>query len=230
MVTTEQSKKEFPTGIFIAFTIIMLWACSLIFLLVNDYSFSLFATILFILIQTHLYTGLFITAHDAMHGTVSSNKKINDGIGNLVTMLYALFPYKKLLSKHHIHHKEVHTENDPDYYNGNFFVWYFYFIKRYLTIWQFIAMAAIFNVLAIWIPEKNLILFWVIPSALSTLQLFYFGTYLPHKGEHENIHHSRTQKKNHFIAFITCYFFGYHFEHHDKPGTPWWKLYQLKNN
>jgi hypothetical protein len=29
----------------------------------------------------HLYTGLFITAHDAMHGTVSSNPKLNKLIG-----------------------------------------------------------------------------------------------------------------------------------------------------
>jgi beta-carotene ketolase (CrtW type) len=51
---------------------------------------------------------------------------------------------------------------------------------------------------------------------------------MPHHGEHENKHQSATLKKNHFLAFITCYFFGYHFEHHDSPGTPWWKLWQLK--
>ncbi len=215
-------------GVYIALTIIILWCASLGFFLSNPLPSNLFLLLLFVLIQTHLYTGLFITAHDAMHGTVSSNKIINNGIGKLVTFMYALFSYTKLFQKHHQHHKEVHTENDPDYYEGNFFIWYFYFIKRYLTIWQVLAMAIIFNILAIWIPEKNLILFWVLPSLLSTLQLFYFGTYLPHRGEHTNIHQSKTQNKNHFIAFITCYFFGYHFEHHDKPWTPWWKLYQLK--
>ncbi|RZL43682.1 MAG: fatty acid desaturase, partial [Pedobacter sp.] len=28
--------------------------------------------------------------------------------------------------------------------------------------------------------------------------------------------------------FITCYFFGYHLEHHQKPATPWWQLYKSK--
>ena len=32
------------------------------------------------------------------------------------------------------------------------------------------------------------------------------------------------------LAMVSCYFFGYHFEHHDSPGTPWWKLYAVKND
>jgi beta-carotene ketolase (CrtW type) len=27
---------------------------------------------------------------------------------------------------------------------------------------------------------------------------------------------------------LSCYFFGYHFEHHDSPGTPWWRLWRVK--
>ncbi|MDQ1141520.1 fatty acid desaturase [Pedobacter agri] len=37
----------------------------------------------------HLYTGLFITAHDAMHGTISSNKTINNFFGYLAVFIYA---------------------------------------------------------------------------------------------------------------------------------------------
>jgi beta-carotene ketolase (CrtW type) len=87
-------------------------------------------------------------------------------------------------------------------------------------------MAILFNVLKLWLPQSNLLLFWVAPSLLSTFQLFYFGTYLPHKGEHDNRHQSRSQKKNHVAAFFSCYFFGYHYEHHDSPGTPWWRLWK----
>jgi beta-carotene ketolase (CrtW type) len=89
-------------------------------------------------------------------------------------------------------------------------------------------MAGAFNVLQIWVDQTNLLLFWVLPSLLSTLQLFYFGTWLPHRGEHDNPHHSRTLKKNHLLAFLTCYFFGYHFEHHQAPGMPWWRLWRTK--
>jgi beta-carotene ketolase (CrtW type) len=34
--------------------------------------------------------------------------------------------------------------------------------------------------------------------------------------------------KNHLVGFFSCYFFGYHYEHHEFPGTPWWKLWRMK--
>ncbi|MCJ8208782.1 fatty acid desaturase [Mucilaginibacter sp. RS28] len=216
-------------GLVAALTVIACWVTSTILLMQWHIDFKNPLLYLFILLQMHLYTGLFITAHDAMHGTVSYNRKVNDTIGYVTTFLYAAFWYPKLYKKHHQHHRHVHTEEDPDYHHGNFFTWYFTFIRNYLSIWQVVFMAVLFNVLKLWIPQPNLILFWVVPSLLSTLQLFYFGTYQPHKGEHDNEHQSRTQPKNHIVAFITCYFFGYHYEHHASPGTPWWRLWQKKN-
>lgn len=183
---------------------------------------------LMIFVQMHLYTGLFITAHDSMHGTISPNKTINNFIGYLSVFLYAGFFYNKLYAKHHKHHSHVHTEEDPDFAPHGFWRWYLSFMLNYVTIIQLVIMAVAFNVLQIWIEQRNLLLFWVLPSLMSTFQLFYFGTYLPHKGEHENEYHSSTLQKNHLFAFFTCYFFGYHLEHHQKPGTPWWQLYKTK--
>jgi beta-carotene ketolase (CrtW type) len=212
-----------------AILIITLWLISIIALMSSNLSLKQPLLYVFVLVQMHLYTGLFITAHDAMHGTVApQNKKLNNFLGQVCTLFYALFPLQKLYSKHHQHHQFVHSDQDPDYYNGNFFIWYFQFIKQYITWWQIVGMAIIYNILEIWITEQNLLFFWVVPSLLSTLQLFYFGTYLPHKGEHENKHQSKTQKKNHLWAFFSCYFFGYHYEHHDSPATPWWRLWKEK--
>ncbi len=177
----------------------------------------------------HLYTGLFITAHDAMHGTITDNKAINNAIGYLSVFLYAGFFYSRLYTNHHKHHNYVHTNADPDFAPHSFWKWYFRFMLNYITITQLIIMAVSYNVLKIWVDEKNLLLFWVLPSLLSTFQLFYFGTYLPHKGEHDNEYHASTLRKNHFFAFITCYFFGYHLEHHQKPGIPWWQMYKMKD-
>jgi len=219
---------QLPKGFLIAFSIIAIWLCSLIFLLGWKTSFSNPLTYLAVLVQMHLYTGLFITAHDAMHGTVATSSQVNKIIGQICTGLYAAFAFKKLYKKHHEHHRHVHSDLDPDYYEGSFWKWYFNFMKEYLSILQIILMAVVFNVLKIWVNETNLILFWVLPSLLSTLQLFYFGTWLPHHGRHANKHHSRSQKKNHMIAFLSCYFFGYHYEHHESPGTPWWCLWKMK--
>jgi beta-carotene ketolase (CrtW type) len=176
-----------------------------------------------------LYTGLFITAHDAMHGLVSTNKKLNHFLGWFSAILFSYNFYWRLFPKHHEHHRYVATDKDPDYHDSdNFLIWYLSFVKQHVTIWQILFMAVTFNILKLYLPTENLIVFWMLPAIFSTLQLFYFGTYLPHKGEGKNSHHSASQSKNHLWAFVSCYFFGYHFEHHDSPGTPWWRLWREK--
>ncbi len=217
------------TGVFVALTVIICWAFCIIFLMQVMVDFTSPLIYVFVLIQMHLYTGLFITAHDAMHGTVlPGNKKVNFIFGQICTALYAAFPFYKLKNKHFKHHQFVHTTQDPDYNEGNFIRWYASFIGQYLSWWQIVFMAIVFNVLKLYIPQQNLLIFWVLPSLLSTLQLFYFGTYIPHKGEHNNVYQSKSQVKNHVTAFFSCYFFGYHFEHHHSPATPWWRLWQVK--
>ena len=215
-------------GVLIAVVVIAVWFSSLSFLLSWNFEWSNPLVYLMIFVQMHLYTGLFITAHDAMHGTISSNKTVNNFIGYLSVFLYAGFFYNRLYAKHHKHHSHVHTEEDPDFAPHGFWKWYLRFMLNYVTVIQLIIMAAAFNVLQIWFEQQNLLLFWVLPSLLSTFQLFYFGTYQPHKGDHKNEYHSSTLQKNHVLAFFTCYFFGYHLEHHQKPATPWWQLYKTK--
>lgn len=216
-------------GIFFATIIIVAWFVSLGILLNSNLDYLSPFTYLLILLQMHLYTGLFITAHDAMHGSVfKGNKGINAAIGTIAAILFAYNYYPRLLKKHHDHHRFVATDADPDYSRGNFLVWYFSFLRQYITIWQVLAMAGTYHLLMIFFPQFNVIAFWIVPSILSTLQLFYFGTYLPHRGNHDNDHFARSLPKNHAIAFLTCYFFGYHYEHHHAPGVPWWKLYKEK--
>ncbi len=186
-----------------------------------------------IILQAYLYTGLFITGHDAMHGTVAKNRKLNDFFGHASTLLFAFLSYPILRKKHYLHHRFPATGKDPDFSpkSNQFFVWWFVFMKNYVTWWQILLMAVTFNVLLIWFSEARVIAFWVLPAILATFQLFYFGTYLPHRRPHTDTmkpHNSRTLPKNHLWAMLSCYFFGYHSEHHESPTTPWWKLYQTK--
>ncbi|TAD97619.1 MAG: fatty acid desaturase [Bacteroidetes bacterium] len=216
-------------GTFIACLVLFLWFTNLSYLLVyQTVNFNSVLVYFFIFLQTHLYTGIFITAHDAMHGLVSPNRNVNRWIGRIAAALFAFNSYDLLNSKHHLHHRFVGTDQDPDYHQGGFWVWYYHFAKQYVTWIQIVLMAISYNLLKLVFPMENLILFWIIPSILSTFQLFYFGTYKPHMGEHENVHKAGSQRKNHFWAFLSCYFFGYHYEHHSSPATPWWKLYQEK--
>jgi beta-carotene ketolase (CrtW type) len=220
-----------PMGIVIALSIILLWFVSLYFLLNWELDYANPFTYLAIFLQTYLYTGLFITSHDAMHGTVSRNKKVNHFLGHVTSFLFAFNFYYKLIGKHHEHHKYVATSQDPDYHaSGKFWTWYWGFIKQYLTIMQLVLITVGLQVLNLFFPLENLLLYWILPSILSTFQLFYFGTYLPHRGIHsnDNKHRSRSLRKNHLWAFLSCYFFGYHYEHHDAPGVPWWRLWKTK--
>ena len=221
-------------GILVALIIISAWIIhlilSLVYLKVNFFDPFFYFNIF---IQAYLFTGLFITAHDSMHRTLSKNIKLNRLFGQLSTFLFACMSYNRLLKNHMYHHRYPGTENDPDFssFTQNFFIWWGLFLWRYTTILQIVLMGIIFNILKIWFNELNILMFWVLPAFLSTLQLFFFGTYLPHKRPHIHKmlpHNARTQKKNHVWAMLSCYFFGYHFEHHENPGIPWWQLYRTK--
>lgn len=220
-------------GVFIALFILAAW-CLCLWWLLTAYTITWYSpfTWLLVLVQTHLYTGLFITAHDAMHGVVSPNRRLNNAIGWTTAFLFAYNWYPRLFPRHHQHHRFVATDQDPDYHHSdNFFLWYFSFLRQYITVWQLLAMAVTYNLLILVFPQENVILFWMVPSIMATLQLFYFGTYRPHMGEHapDNKHKSGSQTKNHLWAFLSCYFFGYHWEHHNYPNMPWWKLWQKKH-
>ncbi len=212
-------------GIAIGLTIMGLWAGSLIFLLSLDISkLEIFWIIPAIATQTFLYTGVFITAHDAMHCAIfPQNPKINHLIGRLAVS------YQKLLKNHWLHHRHPASETDPDFYDSNLLGWYFKFFSRYFSLIQIAGLGIIFNLLNYFsiFPAENMFLFWVIPSLLSSVQLFYFGTYLPHRepeGGYTNHHRCQSNSLSTFWSFITCYHFGYHEEHHEYPHLPWWQL------
>jgi beta-carotene/zeaxanthin 4-ketolase len=221
-------------GILIALLIIVLWASHLVYsLFFFEFSFTSVYSYAHILIQGYLFTGLFITAHDGMHGNISPKPWINYFFGRISTMLYACLSYRKLLKNHYSHHKNAGTDKDPDYSteSQNFFVWWFKFMRSYATLIQLLCMAVIYNILKLFTAELNIIFLWVVPAFLSTFQLFYFGTYQPHKAPHSHSmkpHNARSQKKNYLWGLFSCYFFGFHYEHHELPRVPWWRLYYYK--
>src|SRR6056297_2287303 len=221
-------------GIVVALIIMGAWGGHLAYILQYvDVSLTNPWIYLHMLIRGYFYTGLFITGHDAMHRSVSKVKWINNAIGYASVFLFAGMSYRRLIKNHWDHHRYPGTEKDPDYYvkSQNFFAWWFAFMVRYTTVFQIVVMAVAFNVLKIWVEVPALIVFWIVPAFLGTFQLFYFGIFLPHRKPHTDEIgqlRARTLRKNHLWVMLSCYFFGYHYEHHATPGTPWWKLYKVK--
>nr|MBA2748547.1 fatty acid desaturase [Tatlockia sp.] len=44
-------------------------------------------------------------------------------------------------------------------------------------------------------------------------------------------HCAQTNPLPTWLSFITCYHFGYHYEHHEHPDVPWWglpKVFQMQ--
>jgi len=222
----------------LASLLIMLWLTTLI----SGFNISLdqvplSVTVLGIFLRTFLHTGLFVTTHESVHRNISKHRCLNNFFGHLTSYLYALLPYEVLAQNHRLHHRFPGTQQDPDFAypdKNNYFSWYFRFMKTYQADGQawvsVMGMATIFGVLICFhVPVLNLLLFWIIPMVASSLQLFTFGIFLPHRcGNSRNFdqHRASSTKLPVIWSFITCYHFGYHWEHHQYPYLPWYRLPQ----
>jgi beta-carotene/zeaxanthin 4-ketolase len=190
---------------------------------------------LLVLALTWLNVGLFIVAHDCMHGSLAPGRPgVNRVAGRVMLGLYAGFWYDRLLPKHHDHHKHAGTDGDPDFSHSNrFWPWYLAFFREYFGWREFAVLAVLLwsYVLVLSASTVNALLFWGLPAILSSLQLFYFGTYLPHRRGAEEFtdrHRARSNDLGYLASLLSCFHFGYHHEHHRSPGTPWWALPRLR--
>jgi beta-carotene/zeaxanthin 4-ketolase len=191
------------------------------------------AMLLIILVQTWLSVGLFIVAHDAMHGSLAPFRPgVNRAVGRLALGLFASLSYDRMLPKHHAHHRHAGTPLDPDFDDDNpraFLPWFATFARRHVG-WREVAAQTVFvglYVFVLGVTWANLLLFWALPALLATVQLFYFGTYRPHRHGEEPFtdrHRSRSENFPVWLSVLTCFNFGYHHEHHDVPHVPWWRL------
>ncbi len=184
---------------------------------------------------TWLYVALFIVAHDCMHGTVAPTWPwLNPWIGRVCLLLYGGFSFDRMRAAHQQHHQNPATIDDPDFDHHephSFWPWYLKFFAEYYGGREFLIMfVATGTYMGLGAPYQNLLFFWGLPSLLSSLQLFIFGTYLPHKPHPDQIpdrHRTRSNDYPWLISLLTCLHFGYHHEHHSTPGVPWWRLPKL---
>lgn len=188
---------------------------------------------LLVLVQAWLSTGLFIVAHDAMHGSLAPGRpRVNRAVGTVALGLYAGLSYRRLEPKHHLHHRHAGTADDPDFsadHPRSAPRWFLSFFRAYYThsqIGRIVGVALVY--LALGASLRDIAVFWAIPAFMALFQLFYFGTYLPHRHEEEPFadrHRARSARVGPLVSLLTCYHFGgYHHEHHLSPGTPWWAL------
>jgi len=179
-----------------------------------------------------LYTGLFIVGHDAMHGSLAPGRpRLERAVGRLVVMLHAGFDFDLLRAQHLQHHAAPASAADPDHHRGDArpLPWMWGFLTRYLTVAQFIRLS-LFSVLlthGFGLDYAEMLLVWAVPSVLSTVQLFVFGIWRPHREgptPWPDELRARTDAFPRWLSLLTCFHFGYHREHHAWPFLPWWRL------
>lgn len=222
-------------GLALAFAIIAAWAALFVFAVFFvklSWATAPLAALI-VALQTWLYVGLFIIAHDCMHGSlVPFHPAANRAIGQLCLALYAGFSFDALNKAHHRHHRFSGTAGDPDFDDHpphGYWRWFGKFFVGYFSWRQVAAILAAYAVFVFVFAASplNALVFWGIPGLLSALQLFTFGTYLPHKPDGlgwADRHNARSTTFPPLLSLLTCFHFGYHHEHHLYPTLPWWRL------
>lgn len=184
------------------------------------------------LLQCWLSVGLFIVAHDAMHGSLlPGRRKLNGAIGAALLFLYAGFAWRRMRDAHFQHHRAPGSATDPDFdaaHPRHFGRWYLTFLRRYFG-WPSIAYVGTVVTLywSFGVPLLNIVLLYGLPAIASSMQLFYFGTFRPHRHDAHGFvdrHHARSEGFGMLASLFSCFHFGYHHEHHLSPQVPWWAL------
>ena len=168
------------------------WAASLLLLPLDGASLPPAWLVVAVLTRAFLQTGLFIVAHDAMHGTLlPGSPRWNDRLGAMALACYACLPWEDCRRNHHLHHRAPTSALDPDFHadgERGAVAWYLRFMAHYLTPVTLARLLGCWLVAGLLLgritphPLANLLLFWSLPLLLSSLQLFVVGTYLPHRG------------------------------------------------
>lgn len=194
---------------------------------------SLPLALLMAAVQCWLSVGLFIISHDAMHGSlVPGGRRINTAVGASLLFLYAGFVWRRMRNAHFAHHRHAGRVGDPDFdeqHPTHFWRWYATFIRRYFGLNSILFVSTVVTVywLVLDVPMAKIVLLYGAPAILSSLQLFYFGTYRPHnhrRGAFADQHNARSEGFGTVRSLATCFHFGYHHEHHLAPHVPWWQL------
>ena len=226
-------RRDAFVGVGLALCLLGAWAALLAWsLFLWDWRSTPILVPLVVAFQCWLYVGIFIVAHDAIHGTVwPGAKRFNRLIGSVCLFLYAGFRFSKLAKQHHAHHKHSGSAADPDFCESaprNFLIWYVGFFQHYFGFSQVITLFLLtFLLAANGVDLSTLLFFWALPALLSSVQLFLFGTYLPHRhNEREfcDLHNARNLGQSWLVSLLSCFDFGHHHTHHHMPWVPWWRL------
>ena len=190
------------------------------------------AMVLTIPVNACCFTGLFILAHEAIHGTlVPGFPRLGHALGRLFATVYALVDYDLLRARHHEHHAHVGTDADPDFDgDGRLLLHGARFMRRYLRWYSVPLLALAGNALGQRGYSAAMIGAYVAPVLLSTLIVFTVGIHLVHHPKLVEKYARNDTQRSVCIDFgrvgsaLLILNFNTHWLHHARPRLSWWEL------
>ena len=198
---------------------------------------------------------LFTPLHEAVHKNISSNKLINNIIGNIVVVPFFFANFETFKYIHLQHHS--HTNKpilDPDRFSRfgiiSCICMPLHYYKYYMTtmykenkvrsnilymgcIYFYIYLSYIFSAF------HHLFILWILPSIFAIGILAYLFDYLPHRDHTDTTCHTvmtdgfiklNNGKGNNIISFLTCNQLTYHHIHHLYTRIPFYKYKSIWDN
>ncbi|GAC1547546.1 MAG: hypothetical protein NVS2B9_14600 [Myxococcales bacterium] len=182
------------------------------------------------------FTGLFILAHESIHGLlVPGRPRLGAALGRVFAFAYAFMDYGRLRAAHRAHHAAPGTALDPDAHaSGRFFPHLAAFLWRYLTVPQLALLVLAGDRLGSHGHTRAMLLAYVGPIACSTLIVFSLGIYLVHHprlvelGLADARHRAVAVDPGPVLSLFAILFFNYHWLHHEHPHLTWVSLGRLR--
>lgn len=178
------------------------------------------------------FTGLFILAHEAIHGLLwPGHPRASHALGAVFAFAYAFMDYRTLRGRHGEHHAAPGGPSDPDAHpSGRFAPHLAAFVLRYLNLPQVALLVLAGNRLGAAGHTRAMLLAWVVPLVGSTLVIFSLGIHFVHhpalvrRGLADPRHHAVAVDLGPVLSFATVLFFNYHWLHHEHPHLTWAQL------
>ena len=178
------------------------------------------------------FTGLFILAHEAIHGTlVPGHPRLGHALGWLFAFAFVFMDYGTLRARHFEHHQRPGREGDPDAHpSGRFLPHFASFIYRYLRIWQVALLVLAGNAVGQAGHTRAMLCAYVVPAIASTLIVFTVGIFLVHHprlralGVADERHRSVGVDLGGAGSLLAILFFNTHWLHHEHPQLNWLQL------
>ena len=182
------------------------------------------------------FTGLFILAHEAIHGTLWPGwPRLGHACGRLFAFAYASMDYGTLRANHWEHHRAPGRDGDPDAHPGGRFLPHLAaFALRYLRWWQVLILVAAGNRLGEAGHTRAMLCAYVGPVVASTLVVFTVGIFLVHHpallalGEADPRHRAVGVDLGPLGSLFAILFFNTHWLHHEHPQLTWVQLGLLR--